>query len=56
MATEAPPPYLPQGSLAPSDGRRYRTFRIAVFALGGLLLLLIGGILAGTVYLVTRLL
>jgi hypothetical protein len=28
MATYTPPPYFPQGSLAPPDKRRYRKFKL----------------------------
>ncbi len=34
MATYTPPPYFPQGSLAPPDKSRYRKFKI-VMALAG---------------------
>ena len=39
MATYTPPPYFPQGSLAPPDKNRYRKFKL-VMALVGLLLVL----------------
>ena len=55
MATQTPPPYFPQGSLAPSDENRYRKFKIAVAGVIGLLLLLVGGIVAAAVYLLKQL-
>jgi hypothetical protein len=51
MATYTPPPYFPQGSLSPPDQKRYRKFKLAVFGAAVLLLLLVGGVVAGTVYL-----
>lgn len=30
MATYTPPPYFPQGSLAPPDKNRYRKFKLIV--------------------------
>jgi hypothetical protein len=44
MATYTPPPYFPQGSLAPPDKNRYKKFKLMVFAIAILLLVLIGGI------------
>ena len=51
MATYTPPPYFPQSSLSPPDERRYRKFKLAVF--GGIvfLLLIVGALIVGTVYL-----
>ena len=44
MATYTPPPYFPQGSLAPPDKNRYAKFKVIVGAIVMLLvLLLIGG-------------
>ena len=43
MATYTPPPYFPQGSLIPPDARRYRRFKLVVFAVAALLLLVLGG-------------
>jgi hypothetical protein len=43
MATYTPPPYFPQGSLAPPDKSRYRRFKLVMVALS---LLLIGLIAA----------
>lgn len=39
MATDTPPPYFPQGSLAPPDKNRYRKFKLMIF--GGIVLLLL---------------
>jgi hypothetical protein len=44
MATYTPPPYFPQGSLAPPDKGRYRKFKLIVFAAIVLLLLVLGGL------------
>jgi hypothetical protein len=41
MATYTPPPYFPQGSLAPPDKRRYRKFKLLMAALVLSLVLLI---------------
>ncbi len=42
MATYTPPPYFPQGSLTPPDARRYRRFKLILFAVAALLLLVLG--------------
>ncbi len=44
MATYTPPPYFPQGSLAPPDKNRYKKFKLIVIAAAVLLLLLLLGI------------
>ena len=44
MATYTPPPYFPQGSLAPPDKNRYKKFKLMIFAVGILLLLLLVGV------------
>ena len=44
MATYTPPPYFPQGSLAPPDKNRYRKFKLIVLAIVFLLLVLLVGI------------
>ena len=44
MATYTPPPYFPQGSLAPPDKNRYKKFKLIIFSVAILLLLLLGGI------------
>ena len=51
MATYTPPPYFPQGSLAPPDENRFKKFKLAMFGLLLLILLLLGGIGAGIWYL-----
>jgi hypothetical protein len=52
MATYTPPPYFPQSSLAPADKTRYRKFKLMVFGIALLLLLILGGTVVGLVYLV----
>ncbi|HEY5885783.1 MAG TPA: hypothetical protein VIT88_13920 [Pyrinomonadaceae bacterium] len=47
MATYTPPPYFPQGSLAPPDKSRYRRFKLIVGAVIVLLLLILGGVIWG---------
>jgi hypothetical protein len=42
MATYTPPPYFPQGSLAPPDKSRYRKFKLIVAGLVVGLILLLG--------------
>jgi hypothetical protein len=44
MATYTPPPYFPQGSLAPPDKNRYKKFKLVMFAVVVVLLLVLGGI------------
>lgn len=44
MATFTPPPYFPQSPLAPTDKNRYTKFKLIVFAVVIVVLLLIGGI------------
>ena len=51
MATYTPPPYFPQSSLSPPDKSRYKKFKLVVFGLVLLLLVLIGGGIVGLVYL-----
>jgi hypothetical protein len=52
MATYTPPPYFPQSSLAPPDKNRYRKFKLVIFSLVLLLLLVLGGAVLGVIYLV----
>ena len=47
MATYTPPPYFPQGSLAPPDKNRYKKFKLMVVGVAILLLLLLAGIAWG---------
>ena len=51
MATYTPPPYFPQGSLAPPDENRYKKFKLVILLAGVLLLLMLGGIGLATWYL-----
>jgi len=46
MATYTPPPYFPQGSLAPPDKGRYRKFKLIMT----LLALAVIGLVAGAGY------
>jgi hypothetical protein len=52
MATDTPPPYFPQNALSPPDEKRYRNFKIIVASVALLVLLFIGALVAGVVYLV----
>lgn len=51
MATYTPPPYFPQGSLAPPDASRYKRFKLAMFLLGVVLVVLLGTVGFGVWYL-----
>jgi hypothetical protein len=42
MATYTPPPYFPQGSLAPPDKNRYKKFKLMVAGVAVLIVLLLG--------------
>lgn len=44
MATYTPPPYFPQGSLAPPDKNRYKKFKLMVLAIAIIVLIFLGGI------------
>jgi hypothetical protein len=55
MATYTPPPYFPQSSLSPPDKNRYRKFKLAVAGFVVLLLLIVGGVVAGVLYLIKHL-
>jgi len=52
VATYTPPPYFPQGSLAPPDENRYKKFKLAMVAFGVALVLLLGALGFGIWYLV----
>jgi len=52
MATYTPPPYFPQGSLAPPDKKRYRKFKLLMTALVVLLVLIIGAACYGIWHLI----
>jgi hypothetical protein len=47
MATYTPPPYFPQGALAPPDKNRYLKFKLAVFGAIVFLIFLLGGVVWG---------
>ena len=51
MATDTPPPYFPQGSLAPPDPNRYKRFKLAMFGAGVLLVVLMAAAGFGLWYL-----
>jgi hypothetical protein len=53
LATDTPPPYFPQGSLAPPDKSRYRKFKIMMAVLGLAVVGLIGAAGYGIWYLIT---
>ena len=55
MATYTPPPYFPQGSLAPPDKNRYRKFKLMMALFVVLLVLLLGGAGVGVWYLIKSL-
>lgn len=50
MATYTPPPYFPQGSLAPPDRNRYRKFKLIVALILVVLVLTLLGIGVGIWY------
>ena len=52
MATYTPPPYFPQGSLAPPDKNRYRKFKLVIVLVSLLLLAVIAGAGFGVWYLI----
>jgi len=52
MATYTPPPYFPQSSLSPPDEKRYRRFKLMVAGAIIAILLIIGGLITGIVYLI----
>lgn len=52
MATYTPPPYFPQSSLSPPDDKRYRKFKLIVAGVVVAALAVVGGAVAGIVYLV----
>ncbi|HEY3025683.1 MAG TPA: hypothetical protein VGJ55_06000 [Pyrinomonadaceae bacterium] len=54
MATYTPPPYFPQGSLAPPDKGRYTKFKLAVVGFIIFLVVLLGGAIVGIIYLAKR--
>ena len=44
MATYTPPPYFPQGSLAPPDKKRYRKFKLLMTLLAVIIIGIIGAV------------
>jgi flagellar basal body-associated protein FliL len=56
MATYTPPPYFPQGSLAPPDKNRYRKFKLLMTLLAVVIIALLAGLGYGAWHLVKRLL
>lgn len=52
MATDTPPPYFPQGSLAPPDKNRYRKFKLVMLAAGFFIIAFIVALGFGVWYLV----
>ena len=52
MATYTPPPYFPQGSLAPPNKNRYRKFKLVIGLLALLLVLVLAGAGIGVWYLI----
>jgi hypothetical protein len=44
MATYTPPPYFPQGSLAPPDKNRYRKFKLVMVLVSFLLVVILGAV------------
>jgi nitrate reductase NapE component len=56
MATYTPPPYFPQGSLAPPDKRRYRKFKLLMTLFALIILGVIGAVGYGVWYLIKWLL
>ncbi|MFN2533568.1 MAG: hypothetical protein ABR555_19985 [Pyrinomonadaceae bacterium] len=51
MATYTPPPYFPQGSLAPPDPNRYRRFKLLAITGAIVLVLLLSALGVGIWYL-----
>ena len=52
MATYTPPPYFPQGSLAPPDKKRYRKFKLVMISLALVIIAVIGAAGYGVWYLI----
>ena len=52
MATYTPPPYFPQGSLAPPNKNRYRKFKLLMTLLALIILGVIGVVAYGVWYLI----
>jgi hypothetical protein len=56
MATYTPPPYFPQGSLAPPNKGRYRKFKLLMTLLAVVLIALVAGLGYGVWHLIKWLL
>jgi hypothetical protein len=54
MATYTPPPYFPQGSLAPPNKNRYLKFKLLMTLLALIILGIVGAAGYGMWYLITR--
>lgn len=54
MPTATPPPYFPQNPLLPPDENRARKVKLALFGCLILLLIGVGALVAGVVYLLRR--
>ena len=52
MATYTPPPYFPQGSLAPPDKSRYRKFKLLMTLLALVLIAIVAAAGYGVWYLI----
>ena len=55
MATYTPPPYFPQGTLAPPDKNRYRKFKLIMALVISALILLLAAAGVGVWYLLKSL-
>jgi hypothetical protein len=55
MATYTPPPYFPQGSLAPPDKSRYRKFKLLMTLLALVVVGLVAAAGYGIWFLITKL-
>lgn len=56
MATYTPPPYFPQGSLAPPDKNRYRKFKLAMLVAGFLIIAIVVALGFGVWYFIRSML
>jgi hypothetical protein len=54
MATYTPPPYFPQGSLAPPDKKRYRKFKLLMTLLALVILGVTGAVGYAVWYVIAR--
>lgn len=52
MATTTPPPYFPQNALSPPDEKRYRKFKLMVTGAIVSILLILGGLITGVIFLI----